>query len=87
MKVTKVELIPIRPKNGLVAFACIELDNDFYVSSIGIHKKLNHRGFRITYPSRKAGEQSITLCHPIKNALSKEIEKAICSKAELMMEG
>lgn len=87
MKVTKVELIPIRPKDGLVAFACIELDHDFFVGSIGVHKKLNSAGFRITYPSRKVGGISMTICHPIENALSKEIEEAVCSKIELLMEG
>lgn len=87
MKVSKVELIPIRPKNGLIAFACIELDHQFFVNSIGVHKKLNKPGFRITYPSRKIGEQSMTICHPIENLLSKEIEEAICLKAELLMEG
>ena len=32
--VTKVELIPIRPQNGLVAFACVEIDKQFYISSM-----------------------------------------------------
>ena len=82
MKVTKIEIVPIHPQSGLIAFASIELDNMFYVSSIGIHKKRNETGFRITYPTKKIGEHSLTICHPIQSNFSKEIEREICVKAE-----
>ncbi len=85
MKVTKVEIIPIRAQKGLLAFASLELDNQFYVNSIGIHQKLDGSGFRITYPSRKVGEQNITICHPIQSILSKEIENEIFLKAKQLI--
>jgi len=77
----KVNLLPIRPHNGLMAFACIEVDNQFYISSIGVHRRLDGTGYRITYPTRKVGDQSLTVCHPIDPCLSKTIELAICKKA------
>ena len=80
MNVTKVEVLPIHPKKGLMAFACIEL-NGLYISSIGVHKKRDGDGYRITYPTKKAGEQNITICHPTIPELSKEIEQAISKKA------
>ena len=86
MSITKVELLPIRPQNGLMAFACVEIDNQFYVNSIGVHKRRNGKGYRITYPTRKVGEQNITIFHPTEPLLSKEIEEAICSKAEEVFE-
>jgi DNA-binding cell septation regulator SpoVG len=82
MGVTKVEILPIRPQNGLVAFACIELDSRFYIGSIGVHRRLNGNGYRITFPTRKVGSTQMTICHPIKPDLSKEIESAITSKVE-----
>ena len=82
MIVTKVELIPIRPQNGLVAFACVEINNQFYISSIGVHKRRDGSGYRITYPTRKVGQQDVVIFHPMNLHLSKEIEQAICKKAE-----
>jgi DNA-binding cell septation regulator SpoVG len=82
MSITKVELLPIKPQNGLIAFASIEIDNQFYISSIGVHKRRDGTGYRITYPTRKVGEQNVAIFHPTTLSLSKEIEKAICHKAE-----
>ena len=81
MSITKVELLPIRPQNGLIAFASIKLDDRLYITSIGVHKRLDGKGYRITYPTRKVGEQNIPVCHPIEPILSKEIEIAICERA------
>lgn len=82
MGITKVELLPIQPRDGLMAFACIELDDQFYISSIGVHKKRNGSGYRITYPTRKVGDQNLTICHPTHPNLSREIEQAISEKAK-----
>ncbi|MDN3508971.1 MAG: septation protein SpoVG family protein [Candidatus Neptunochlamydia sp.] len=82
MNITKVELLPINPKNGLIAFACVEIDSQFYVSSIGVHKKLDGTGYRVTYPTKKIGEQHLVICHPTKPGLSKEIEEAIFEKVQ-----
>ena len=80
MRITKIEILPIHPKNGLMAFASIELDNLLYIGSIGVHKKLDGTGYRITYSTKKVGDQNITICHPINIKLSKEIEQAISKK-------
>lgn len=80
MAVKKVEIIPIKPQKGLLAFASIEVDQ-FYIGSIGLHKKLDGNGYRVTYPTKKVGDQNITICHPTNPKLSKEIEQAICEKA------
>lgn len=85
MNITKVQLLPIKPQNGLMAFAHVEINNQFYVSSIGVHKRLDGKGYRITYPTRKVGAQNHTIFHPTELTFSKEIEKAICSKAEELM--
>ena len=81
MGVTKVEIVPIRPQDGLMGFASIELDHKFYISSIGVHKRLGGTGYRITYPTRKVGQHNLAVCHPTQLDLSKEIERIICEKA------
>lgn len=40
MKIKKIEIVPIRPHEGLIAFASIILEEGFYLGSIGVHRKL-----------------------------------------------
>ncbi len=82
MKITEIQILPIKPNNGLIAFGSCLLDNSFYLGSIGIHKKLDRSGFRITYPTKKVGNKNINIYHPINRRTSEAIEQAIISKAE-----
>ena len=86
MKVTKIEIVPIHPQMGLIGFATIVLDNVFCISSIGIHKKRNEKGYRITYPTKKVGKHNLPICHPLQSNFSKEIEWEICRKAESLFD-
>lgn len=81
MKIKRVEIIPIRPFEGLIAFANVVLEEGLYLGSIGVHRKLDG-GFRITFPTRKVGEANLCIYHPTQPGISKEFETAICSKAE-----
>jgi len=80
MKITEIQIIPIKANNGLVAFASLVLNNNLYLSSIGIHKKLDGSGYRITYPTKKVSNKNINIYHPINKETSKTIEKAILDK-------
>ncbi len=80
MKITEIQIIPIKANNGLVAFASIVLDSQLYLGSIGIHKRLDGSGYRITYPTKIIGNKNINIYHPINKDASKIIEKAIILK-------
>ena len=81
MKITEVQIIPIKPRDGLVAFASIVINN-LYLGSIGVHTKLGGSGYRITYPTKKIGNKSINIFHPINKETSKMIEETIIVRAE-----
>jgi len=83
-KVTEVTIIPIKPKNGLVALASCVLDGKIYLGSIGIYTKLKG-GYRLTYPNKKVGENAINLYHPITKEAGDAIEKAVIDKYEELM--
>jgi len=85
MKITEIQILPIKPKDGLVAFASLVLDGNIYLGSIGIHKRLADSGFRITYPTKKVADKDFHIFHPINKQSSEEIERAIISKAEEIM--
>lgn len=82
MKITEIQIIPIKANNGLVAFGSLVLDDSFYLGSIGIHKKRDGSGYRITYPTKLIGNKSLNIYHPINKETSKQIEKALISKTK-----
>jgi stage V sporulation protein G len=86
INITEVEIAFIKPKNGVVGFASLLINNSIYLGSIAIHKKLNDDGYRLTYPTRKAAhEQSNHIFHPINKKTSNAIEQAIFAKLKNVM--
>lgn len=77
MKITEIQIIPIKPKNGLVAFASLVIDDSIYLGSIAIHTKLDGTGYRITYPTRRVNNKDMNIYHPINKRASKAIENEI----------
>ncbi len=85
-KITEVQIQIVKPKDGLIGFASIVLDEELYIGSIGIHKKLNTDGFRLTYPTKALSNgQQIHIVHPVNKRLSKLIEKAVFTKLKEVM--
>lgn len=83
-KVSEVQIIPIKPKDGLVAFASFIFNNSFYFSSIGIYTR-PQGGYRLTYPTRKSPTSTLSLFHPINKEISDLIEEAVIEKYEALM--
>lgn len=82
MEITEIQIIPIKPREGLVAFASVVVENRLYLGSIGVHTRLNSLGYRITYPTKKIGNKDLNIYHPINEETSKAIEKAIITKVK-----
>lgn len=85
-KVSEIQIIPIKPKNGLVALANFTYDDAFYFASIGIYTR-PHGGYRLTYPTRKTPNESISLFHPINKEITSMIETAVIEKYERLIAG
>ena len=80
-KVTEIQIIPIKPKDGLVGFASLIFDNSFYFASIGIYTR-PQGGYRLTYPTRKALSGTLPIFHPINKDVASLIEQTIISQFE-----
>ena len=80
-EISEIQIIPIKPKDGLIGFASLVFEG-IYLSSIGIHKKINGSGYRITFPTKKVGEKQLNIFHPINREIGLEIEKSILKKTE-----
>lgn len=85
MKITEIQIIPIKANKGLVAFASVVFDDCLYLGSIGVHKKIDGSSYRITYPNKVVGNRSVGIYHPINGDMGKLIEKAIIDKIEKML--
>ncbi|MDP2643265.1 MAG: hypothetical protein Q8P62_05475 [Candidatus Peregrinibacteria bacterium] len=84
-KITEIQILPIKPRDGLVAFASFVLDGCIYLTSVGIYQKLDGSGYRLTYPTKLIGVKNINFFHPIIRGLSKAIEDAVFSKFKDVM--
>ena len=80
-KVTEVQIIPIKPRDGLVALANLVFDNSFYFASIGIYTR-PQGGYRLTYPTRKSTIKCLPIFHPINKDVASMIEEAVIRKHE-----
>ena len=86
MKITEIQITPIKPQDGLVAFGSVVLDGHIYLGSIGIYRKLDGSGYRINYPTKKIGDKNINIYHPINRELSKLIEDEITEKTGQLLD-
>lgn len=84
MKLTEIQVVPIKPNNGLIAFASFVLDNNLYLGSIGIITR-PEGGYRLVYPTKKVGLRNINIFHPINKEFAQSIEKEVISKFEDVM--
>ncbi|MFH1967805.1 MAG: septation protein SpoVG family protein [bacterium] len=85
MKITDVQITPIKPREGLVGFANVVINDSIHLGFIGIHTKLDGSGYRITYPTKKAGVKDLNIFYPINKEMSKIIEAAVIAKAEQVL--
>lgn len=80
--ISEIQIIPVKPKNGLVAFASCVINNQFYFGNIAIYTSPSSLdGFRLAYPSKTlvTGKQ-INCVHPITRDAGRIVQKEIITK-------
>lgn len=76
-QISDIRITPVKPIDGLVAFASLIINGNLHLGSIAIHRKLDGSGYRLTYPTKKAGPTDRAIYHPLTPDLSKLIEQRI----------
>jgi len=74
--INEIQIIPIKPQNGLVAFCSFILFDSIYCSSVGIFTKIDG-SYRLVYPTKKVGIKEIDIFHPINKQTGKEITEEV----------
>lgn len=85
MRITEVQIVPINPRDGLVAFASVVLDDELFLGSLGIHVRPDGT-YRLTYPTKKLGQSQVGICHPIRRELGRSIENAVIRRCQDVFE-
>lgn len=78
-RISRVQIVPIKPVNDLLGFVSFILDDSFYFGAIGIHSTPSGR-FRLTYPTRKHEGHIFPIYHPINKETADSIEAVIGEK-------
>ena len=73
MKISEVQVVPIKPQGGLVAFASFVIEDALYFSSVGIITRLSG-GYRLVYPTKLVAGRTIDVFHPISAKAGQQIE-------------
>lgn len=82
LKVSEIQIIPIKPKDGLVAFASCVISDALFLENIAIYtSRSNSEGYRLVYPSiRLQTGKQLNIFHPINVDLGKYLLKTLINK-------
>ena len=84
MEISEIQIIPIKPKDGIVAFASFVINEEMYFSSVAIMTRPSGN-YRLIYPTKKVLGRDISIYHPIKQDVGVVIQEAVITKYEDVM--
>jgi DNA-binding cell septation regulator SpoVG len=84
VKISEIQILPIKPLNGLVAFVSFVLNDSLYLGSIAIMTR-PQGGYRLLYPTKKVGARNLNIYHPINREFAEVVEKEVIKKFEEVM--
>ena len=81
-EISEIQVIPMKPKEGLVAFASCIINSSLYIGNIAIYSSPSTQsGFRLVYPVKiLPNGKEINCVHPISKEAGELISKAIIRK-------
>lgn len=87
IKLTEIEIVPVRPNKGLVAFASFILSDSFFVGDVAIYTRIDQPGYRLVYPVRYLVTGLRVHCFkPIHKLVADEIESQVNKRYEKLIE-
>ena len=79
LDIDEINILPVKPQNGLVAFASIVINNQIYIGNIAIYTSPTvEQGFRLVYPDKMLPNgKRINCVHPISREAGESIKQAV----------
>ncbi len=86
IKLTEIQIVPVRPSKGLVAFVSFILNDSFFVGDVAIYTRIDQPGYRLVYPVRYlVTGLRINCFKPIHKPVADEIENQVSSYYEKLI--
>ena len=83
---SEIQIVPVKPQDGLLAFSSFVLNNSFFVGDVAIYSRLNEPGYRLVYPLRVLKNGAKIQCfHPINKEAARAIEEPTYNYYEKLM--
>lgn len=78
INLSEIQIVPVKPRNGLLAFVSFVLNDSFYMGDIAIYSRLNQEGYRLVYPIKVLPNGlKINCFHPINKEVAETIEEQV----------
>jgi len=86
LEISEIEIIPVKPREGLVAFTSFVLNNSLSLNSIAVYLRPNGSSYRLVYPNKiLPNGKEINIFYPIHKEASEVINEAIFNKYEELL--
>ncbi len=88
IEISEIQVVPIKPLNGLLGFASCVINNQFYVGNIAIYTSPNSSmGFRLVFPNKRLNSGQFVDCfHPVNKVAEEIVSEAIINKFTQLMD-
>jgi len=70
--VSEINIVPIKPKNGHIAFVSFVLFEKLCINSVAVYTRFGD-GIRLVYPRKK----NLDVCYPINHEFSDAVEREV----------
>ncbi len=86
LTISEIQIIPVKPRDGLLAFTSFILNGCLYVGDVGLHARPDGSGYRLVYPARVLNNgKLVSAVHPIDRTTGDEIERAVVQAYETLI--
>lgn len=75
IEISEINIVPIKPKDGLLGFCSFVIDQSFFIGSVAIYSRLDG-SIRLVYPKKNG----VQCCYPIKKEIGTALSHAITKK-------
>ena len=87
IKLSEIQIVPVKPNNGLVGFVSFVLDESFFVGDVAIYSRIDQQGYRLVYPAKTLfNGLKINCFKPINKPVADEIERQVLADFEKLIE-
>lgn len=82
--ISEINITPVKPQGGLVAFASFVLFDALYCGSVAVFSRPDG-SYRLSYPNKRVGERDLDIFYPINRQVGFAIEQAVVAAYEDVM--